>query len=216
MPMPTPTPIYSIIHIDNLDIFLRRGGIYAPNYEPDDGLKYHCIHNADIQKLRHDRPVICGPCGTIHNYIPFYFGYLSPMLLQLKTGQVSGYNEGQEPIIYLVSNVEDVVANNFPFVFTDGHGIAFETNWFDDLKNLNQVDWDMVNERYWVADYDRDMDRQRRKQAEFLVYKFMPWKLINEIVVINPYIKKKVESILSHHSERLHCPVRINKEWYYY
>ena len=30
----------------------------------------------------------------MHDYVPFYFGVLSPMLLQLKTGRVTGYNEG--------------------------------------------------------------------------------------------------------------------------
>ena len=34
-----------------------------------------------------------------------YFGYLAPMLLQLKTGRVAGYQEGQSPLLYLVSTV---------------------------------------------------------------------------------------------------------------
>lgn len=38
----------------------------------------------------------------MHDYVPFYFGPLSPMMLNLKTGRVAGYEEDQEPLIYLV------------------------------------------------------------------------------------------------------------------
>jgi len=162
MPIPSPTPIYRIIHIDNLDICLRRRGLYAPNFTPNDGLDYRTIHNTDIQRERQAVCLNCGPCGTVHDYVPFYFGYLSPMLLQLKTGRVEDYNGGQEPIIYVVSTVQAVHSAGSRFVFSDGHGIAAFTEWYDDLSNLSNVDWDMVYQRYW-SDNVNDMDRQRRK-----------------------------------------------------
>jgi hypothetical protein len=59
------------------------------------------------------------------------------MLLRLHTGQVANYNEGQEPIIYIVSTVEKILRKSLEFVFSDGHGIAFFTKWFDDLRDLN-------------------------------------------------------------------------------
>jgi hypothetical protein len=31
MTVPEPTPIYRIIHLDNLPIYLRRSGMHAPN-----------------------------------------------------------------------------------------------------------------------------------------------------------------------------------------
>ncbi len=52
------------------------------------------------------------------------------MLLQLKTERVTGYTEGQEPLIYLVSTVQAVQQNGVEFVFSDGHGIAAFTNWY--------------------------------------------------------------------------------------
>jgi len=103
MPVPNPTPIYRFLHVDNLEVVLRRGGLHAPNHSHDDGLCYKTIHNRDIQDERRVRRIPCGPRGVIHDYVSFYFGYHSPMLLQLKTGQVVGYNEGQEPLIYLLS-----------------------------------------------------------------------------------------------------------------
>ena len=61
MPVPMPTPIVRIIHVDNLHICLRRGGIHAPNFTPKDGLVYRTIHNTEIQQERRVRQVRCGP-----------------------------------------------------------------------------------------------------------------------------------------------------------
>lgn len=78
-PIPHPTPLYRLMHIDNLKGCLDRGGVYAPNHWPDNGLAYRTIHNERIQDTRHVRRIACGPGGTIHDYVSFYFGYLSPM-----------------------------------------------------------------------------------------------------------------------------------------
>jgi hypothetical protein len=214
MPAPSPTPIYRIIHIDNLDICLQRRGLYAPNFTPNDGLVYQTIHNTDIQRQRQAFCLNCGPCGTIHDYVPFYFGLLSPMLFQLKTGWVAGYNGGQEPIIYLVSTAQAVHRAGTGFVFSDGHGIARFTDWYNDLANLSQVDWDMVYQRYWRDTVD-DMDRQRRKQAEFLIHRFCDWNLICEIGVNNDRVKQRAEAIMNAYPSPMRKPVRVRTEWYY-
>jgi hypothetical protein len=70
------------------------------------------------------RRIPCGPGGTIHDYVSFYFGYLSPMMLNLKTGRVPGYNEGQTPLIYLESSAQAVSESGGGFVFSVGHVIA--------------------------------------------------------------------------------------------
>lgn len=41
MPVPDPVWLYRFVHLDNLDLLLRRGGLHAPNHTPDDGLVYH-------------------------------------------------------------------------------------------------------------------------------------------------------------------------------
>ena len=134
MPAPTPTPILRFIHVDNLAVCLRRGGLHAPTRTPQDGLIYKTIHSLTVQAKRSVAQVGCGPGGVIHDYVSFYFGYLSPMMLNLKTGRVPGYSEGQEPLIYLVSSCQRVTASGAGFVFTDGHGLATFTSWFDDLE----------------------------------------------------------------------------------
>ena len=210
--MPNPTPVFRIVHVDCLRTLLQRGALHAANHAPNDGLPYRTIHNVDIQGQRHIRNIPCGPRGTLHDYIPFYFGYLSPMLFQLKTGRVAGYNEGQEPLIYLRTTVQAVAHADLPFVFSNGHGIAAFTGWFDDLNRLDELDWNMVYERYW-RDEVNDMDRQRRKQAEFLIYQICPWALVQEIGVLNSAMKTRVEGVLNEFGGT--PVVNVRADWYY-
>jgi ssDNA thymidine ADP-ribosyltransferase, DarT len=137
------------------------------------------------------------------------------MLLQLKTGYVEGYDEGQEPIIYLRCSAQDARDSGMAFVFTDGHGLAAFTTWFDNLDRLDEVDWNMVNQTYW-SDKPADNDRKRRKQAEFLVRDSVPWPHIEEIGVYNEAARQRVMEILAQFPLRFHPPVSIRRDWYYY
>ena len=215
MNMPIPTPIDRLTHVDNLAVCMQRQAIYAPMYRPNDTLAHKSIHNSEMQQRRTATRIPCGPGGTIHDYVPFYFGYLSPMLLQLRTGRVAGYGEGQEPLIYFVSSVQAVSESRQPFVFSDGHGIAFNTRWYDTLESLYKVDWGMVYQRYWKDTVD-DMDRQRRKQAEFLIYQRCNWNLICEIGVISSYMKTRVQQIMAGFPATSQKPVNIRSNWYYH
>ena len=215
MTVPNPTPIFRFMHIDNLRACLDRSGLCAPNHCPDDGSVYRTIHNEEVQNQRHVTHIPCGSGGTVHDYVPFYFGYLSPMLLNLKTGRVEGYSEGQAPLIYLVSSAQAMRDSGVGYVFSNGHGLATFTDWFDDLTRLDEVDWSIVYERYWRDTLD-DMDRQRRKQAEFLVHRFCDWALIEQIGVINRAMKQQVEAILADYPAEMHKPVVVKRDWYYY
>ena len=215
MTYPVPTPIYRLVHVDNLDTLLSRNALYAPNFTPGDGLPYRTIHNAAVQANRRVMQVNCGPCGLIHDYIPFYFGPLSVMLLNLKTGRVPGYDEGQEPLMYLKSTVQTVTNGGSRFVFTDGHGLATFTSWFDDLNDLSNVDWNLVSARYW-ADKPEDNDRQRRKQAEFLLWQECSWQWISEIGVLNAGAKARVHAGLDKFPHCHRPQVNVQPGWYYY
>lgn len=213
--IPADIQLYRLVHTDNLPTLLTRGALHAPNWTPNDGLAYRTIHSATVQASRHDRPIPCGPGGTCHDYIPFYFGPLSVMLLNLKTGRVADYNEGQAPLVYLTTTVQRVKDAGCRFVFSDGHGLARITNWYDDLAQLDQVDWGLVGARYW-ADQPDDNDRQRRKQAEFLLWKSLDWSLIESIGVLDQQAKANVEAVLGQHPDLPGPEVETRPEWYYY
>lgn len=206
--------LYRIVHIDTLSTLLQRGGLHAPNSTPADGLSYRTIHNATVQANRREHAVPCGPGGTIHDYVPFYFGPHSVMLLNLHSGRVEGYNEGQAPIVYLVSSIRRIEATGRPYVFTDGHGLAALTCWFDDPARLTEVDWDLVGQRYW-SDTPEDNDRKRRKQAEFLVWEHVPWSALAGVAVMTPAMKTRVEEVLATHPAGAGTKVLVKREWYY-
>ncbi len=210
--MANPTPIYRLMHPGSLPVCLVRGGMHAPHHVPNDGREYRTIHNVEIQQVRRRRNIPCGPGGTVHDYVSFYLGPRSTMLLQLHTGRVVGYHEGQAPLIYVVSNVQAIINARLGFVFSDGHGIAAFTKWFDNISDLIEVDWDMVYADYW-ADNVEDNDRQRRKQAEFLVHRSCPWEVVTRIGVLDSAVRQEVNSILADH--RTTTPTEVHRGWYY-
>ncbi|WP_432207050.1 type II toxin-antitoxin system toxin DNA ADP-ribosyl transferase DarT [Cytobacillus oceanisediminis] len=152
------------------------------------------------------------PYGNLHDYVPFYFAPRSPMLYSITKGNVDGYADGQKPIIYLVSKPVIIKKKSLPFCFTDGHGIMAFTDYFNDLKDLDKVDWDIMKATYWM-DTEQDNDRRRRRMAEFLVYNFVPFECFIGIGVYNDDYKEKVELLLKEFS--LDIPVKLKSNWYY-
>lgn len=73
------------LHADHPALILARGGLHSTNHTPNDALPFRTLHNVDIQNVRRARPGPCGPGGAMHDYVPFYFGQLSPMLLRSKS-----------------------------------------------------------------------------------------------------------------------------------
>lgn len=86
------------------------------------------------------------------------------------------------------------------------------TRIFDDLRDLATLDWITIRARSW-ADTANDPDRKRRKQAEFLVWRFFPWKLVRRVVVFDAAMQARVQSLLAAAGSSI--PVDINRQWYY-
>jgi|JI10StandDraft_1071094.scaffolds.fasta_scaffold403558_2 hypothetical protein len=173
------------------------------------GLQPRSIAHEDIRTLRARKKVPVGPGGVLHDYVPFYFGERSPMLYANHVGKVLNNQSGQKPLIYLVSTVNLVRAHTFDWVFTDGHAVRSQTRFFDDVEDLDQVDWDAVGARYWA----NPPALKRRKQSEFLVLRFMPIAAIKRIVVLNEESADATKKILA--AAKSNLPVRAKPDWYY-
>jgi hypothetical protein len=132
------------------------------------------------------------------------------MLFAISRGAVEGYTEGQRPVIYLRSSVEAVNATGRGWVFTEGHADMAFTDFFDDLKDLDKIDWPLMAATYW-NDTDEDPDRKRRRQAEFLVHEFFPWELVSYIGVYDLSVAKIVGEIIKGGSPE----IGIQRGWYY-
>ncbi|MDF1590415.1 MAG: DUF4433 domain-containing protein [Desulfobacterales bacterium] len=207
-----PTLIYHITHKDNLGRILSNGGLVAQSQISKADLTYCNIAHNSIQDRRSQKSVPCGPGGCLHDYVPFYFAPRSPMLYAIRMGNVTDCTAGQSDIVYLVSSAQRVKAAGIEFVFADGHGIMAFSEFFDDLKDLDAVDWDIMSETYWT-DTLEDPDRKRRRQAEFLVCQRFPWTLIEEIAVMDSHVESEVETIILRASHK--PPVIIRPAWYY-
>ncbi len=207
-----PTPIYHITHIRNLQSILQLGGLIANNRLKQQQVNYQDIAHGNIQDRRALIGVPCAAGGCLHDYIPFYFAPRSPMLYTIDKGNVEGYTEGQNPVIDIVTEAEIISANNLVFAFTDGHAVMDYSEFYDDLQFLNMIDWEIIRARYWNNTPD-DLDKKRRRQAEFLVHQLCPWALITEIGVINNTVQLQVQQIL----QNFNCqtPVKVYSSWYY-
>ena len=200
--------LYHFTHIANLP-GIAKGGLVcktlAHTVKVDASL-------ANIQERRQRKVVACGPGGVLHDYAPFYFGHRSPMMYLISKGEVPSYKGTQHELIYLVARIENILEEGLPFVFTDGHPIKFPSKFYESLEDLSKVDWQVIKGRWW-NDTPEFPDRERRRQAEFLVHQYCPWSLISYIGVVNEGKKKEVERILAGES---HIPqVLLRRHWYY-
>lgn len=211
---PVPTPIFRISHLANLRTFMLRGAVHAPSCAPLDGLAYRAIHDAEVQSARSGRSVPCGPGGVLLDYVPFYFATRSPMLLRIATGWELPVATDQREIIYLVSDVQHVVASGLRFVIYDGHALASLSLASSELNALERIDWDVVAASQW-NNTPEDRDRKRRKQAEFLVHRVIPWTLVTEIGVLNSAAHARVEALLAEFPEHSRPRLSVRPEWYY-
>jgi len=98
------------VHIENVEYLLTHG-MFTKNHaqaDPD----YINIGDTGLIAQRNDYPVgIHPPNGVVGDYVPFYFGTLSPMLLNIKTGYRGITQRPQSDIVYVVCGVSTLVDN---------------------------------------------------------------------------------------------------------
>jgi hypothetical protein len=209
--VPIPTPIIHMTHVNNLAAIIQSGGPRSNAVLERAGVQVTSIAYTSIQAQRATKIVPCGPGGCLHDYVPFYFGKKSPMLFTISRGNVA-CDGGQDSLVHLVSTAQAVEAAGLGFTFTDGHGIMSYSDFYDDLGQLGEVDWDIMAARYW-HDTATDGDRKRRRQAEFLVRDQFPWELVTDIVVRTESVRGVVSGMIGRLAHRPR--VTVDQNWYY-
>jgi hypothetical protein len=125
-----------------------------------------------INKRAH-RAVPIPPGGTLSDYVPFYFTPCTPMLLNIKTGYHGLKQTPMRDIVILVSSLHRLRELGMPFVFTDRHAYLNAAVFSDDLNDLTQIDWKILQTRDFKRDPD-DLEKMERYQAETLVHRQLP------------------------------------------
>ena len=208
---PRNTLLYRVAHGSALPSIVERG-ILCRRVVLAERIDFQTISNEEIEDRRSKTAVPCDPGGTLHDFVPFHFGWRSPMMYRISCRNLPEYIGGQRPLVYLVTTVGKIVDAGLRFVIADGHPIMALTDFFDELGRLDAVDLPLMRQGYW-KDTAEDPDRERRRQAEFLVHERVPWDLITEIGVMDAAIKRRVEDLLV---EAAHRPaVAIRRSWYY-
>lgn len=209
--------IYRIFHIQNLEYILKSGyfcGSYSIKSDPD----YVNIGNRQLIELRKNDSIYVLENGSIKKegispakeYLPFYFAPRSVMLYQIYKGDMVEHTP-QENIVHLVCKLENII-NKAPYLFTDGHGHANFSTWYDNIEYINEIDWETVRSKNW-ADTEDDPDKKRRKQAEFWTKHEIAIEEITGLGVYNEAAKQRVTELCKKYNRNI--AVKVKEDYYY-
>jgi hypothetical protein len=159
------------------------------------------IGNADLIDKRHERKVPCHPHGTLSDYVPFYFTPYTPMFLNIKTGFKVPKRPLDEIVIF-VSSLPELRRKRVPFLFTDRHAYLVTAQFSDDLRLLNQIDWDRLRRRDFQKDPE-DPAKVERYQAETLIHQHLPVDAMLGIACYNNSVRDQVQGAADAHGRTL-------------
>jgi hypothetical protein len=178
--------IYHFTHIDNLPDILRNG--FLCNNHPDFPERCRSIAEQGIQTRRAEMEVTCGPGGVVHDYVPLYFGSLSPMLLAV----VNKKNVDQMDILYFEFPIS--ILNRDDVVFTDASAnTAIPPTFYHDPSDLDKLNWSAIDSFKWSCSSDEE---RHQRMAEVLVLSELPVSQAARVIVWNETIKKQVQEIV--------------------
>lgn len=201
--------IWRIIHKDNLPWLLANGlhcknsAIQAPDFK--------AIGNAELIDRRAMRAVPIAPGGMLSDYIPFYFTPFSPMMYNIYTGRGVPQRRNDE-ICILVSSLPRLLERRVQFIFTDSHAYPPLVRYYNDIANLGEVDWPLLQARNFKRNPD-DPAQMDRYQAEALVYRSMPIEALLGVICYTETMKTQVQQQI--HAHGLNLAVHAMPGWYF-
>lgn len=193
--------VYHMTHLENLESILQNE-LLSTNEKTRLGIKHKNIANHGIQNRRAAMNVTCGPMGTVHDYVPFYFSPREPMLLRL----LNSKNLDQQLIIYLAVKI-DVVEREDVVLTSASANTNIPPTFYCSPENLSGLNWNLIDCNKWgFSDDDR-----HAKMAEMLIHEKVEVSEIGFIVVWNEKYKKIVENLLT----KANYQIEIKYEGYY-
>jgi hypothetical protein len=178
--------VYHFSHIENLPGLLEHG--FLANTHCNFPKKHRSIAAAGIQERRAAMRVPCGPGGCVHDYVPLYFGSVSPMLL----GVINAKNVDQYDILYFEFPIALVEQPNAVFSGASANTVVPPV-FYSDPSNLDKLDWAAIDSRKWS---NADEDYRHRRMAELLIHGQLPVSAAARCVVWNDAAKKRVQAIV--------------------
>ena len=207
---PEKALIWRIVHRDNVPWILEHGlhcgnsAVKAPHWVS--------IGSQELIDKRASHPVPLPPGGWLNDYVPFYFTPFSPMLRNIHTGWGGIQRRANDEIVILVSSLHHVAQQGLPFLFTDCHAYYQWADYYDDLNQLDKIDWPLLQRRDFKRDPE-DPAKFERYQAEALIHRHMPVSGLLGIVCYADAQKRSLEQAIA--ACDLNLPVYTRPRWYF-
>jgi hypothetical protein len=203
--------LYHIVHIDRLASIIEKGGLFSD--AEVHSLAGTTIGITEIKRRRLEELTLSSHADLhVGECVPFYFCPRSVMLYMfyMDNHPDISYHGGQESIIHLVASMDRVIAwageNKRRWAFTDSNAGSRYYNDYASVQFLDKLDWGVINATQWSSNQDK-------KQAEFLLEQFFPWRLFEQIGVYDFQRQSAVENTLR---KSIHKPtIAIQRNWYY-
>lgn len=208
--IPEKALIWRILHRTNLPWVLQNG-VHCGNSLVRSP-QWVSIGNAELIDKRAVRPVPVPPGGALGDYVPFYFTPFSVMLRNIHTGWNGIKQVPNADILILVSSLRRVSELGLPFLFTDSHAYSGLASFYDDLAQLDQIDWALLQRRDFKRDSE-DPGKLERYQAEALVHQHVPLAALLGIVCYTDIVRAEIESKMQDLDVALSVHTRPN--WYF-
>ena len=204
--------LFHFTHVDNLST-IASNGLLSDLAATSQRLLTTDVGNQRIKSQRRERPVPINPWGVVADYVPFYFAARSPMLGSVHIGNVPTYDGGQDGLIYLVTDIDTIVDQALPFVFTDLNAVIDYARFGDRIDDLDDfVDWPLMESQWW-NNTTTDPDRMARRMAEFLVHRKVPWEAFIELAARSDEDAASARASLA--SVSADAVVHVRQDWYF-
>jgi len=213
--VPQERRIFHFTHIDNVSAIATAGYLLCDT-SARQALRQE-VGDPAIKEARRQREIPVGPGGRVGAYVPFYFGWRSPMMFRIACDHrdfVKGrYLDGDRPLVYFATTVEEVIKAGLPWVATDGNAATATTEFSTDPGRLDtMVDWSLMRAELWHNTPD-DPDRQRRRMAEFLVAERTPLSIFRWVATYDDTYASRDRDALAGHPTQ--ARVLVRPSWYY-
>ena len=182
--------IYHMTHYRNIESILENGLLSHNN-----NLVSESIDNEEVNDRRNKLDPIHDK--NIHDYVPFYFNPRNPMLYAKR--------EIQEDIVILAFSRKLLLKNKV--IFTDGNAAVHNTDFYNDLNDLEQLNWKCINSQYW----NDCEDGKREIMAEVLVNKKVKIKYLKKIYCYDEDTKDYILKL----DDYLDTDVKIKNKLYF-
>lgn len=193
MAVPENIFLYRMVHWQNVEYILLNG-LCSREHENADPAYINIGHRQLITD-RHNHPVKLADAGNLGAYVPFYFAGHSPMLYLIMNGYQGVAQLPQNDIVFLVCKLESINNSDLEFVFTDRNAKIAIANFYNDLTDLENLQWDIIKSKDWKND-ENNLSKQDFKQAEFLIKNQVPVNCIYAIGVKNEQRKQFFEELI--------------------